>query len=132
MSGDDPAPGDRLRERAEQSRVKLWFLLEADRWLVTGIMLALVFAVFVVLSGVFAILQPQFAAYFGAVGILVSVASLFGALGGFGIGTILGIVGGSLCVAWVHPDDVEDEAELELGVRSKVTSAKTSVLTLLT
>ena len=47
MSGDDSAPDDLLRERADQSRVKLWLLLEADRRLVTGIMLALVFTVFV-------------------------------------------------------------------------------------
>ncbi|MHB9288540.1 DUF6114 domain-containing protein [Halobacteriales archaeon Cl-PHB] len=91
----------------------------------------LVFAVVVVLCGVFAVLQPQFSSFFGAAGMVVSVASMFGALGGFGIGTILGIVGGSLCVAWVHPDEVEDEEELALDVSSKVTTAKASVLTLL-
>ena len=37
------APDDRLRERAEQSRAKLWLLLDADRRLVTGAMLAVVF-----------------------------------------------------------------------------------------
>jgi hypothetical protein len=41
MSGD--APSDVLRERAGQSRAKLWLLLEADRWLVTGLLLAVVF-----------------------------------------------------------------------------------------
>jgi len=43
MSGSDDAPSDLLRERAGQSRLKLWFLLEADRWLVTVILLAIVF-----------------------------------------------------------------------------------------
>jgi hypothetical protein len=43
MPGDGDAPSDRLRERADESRTKLWFLLEADRWLVTGLLLILVF-----------------------------------------------------------------------------------------
>ncbi|MFB6139732.1 MAG: hypothetical protein ABEJ26_04780 [Halosimplex sp.] len=42
---DDDAPDDLLRERADESRLKLWVLLEADRWLVSGILLALVFLV---------------------------------------------------------------------------------------
>jgi hypothetical protein len=40
----DDVPGDRLRERARQSRLKLWLFLEADRWLVTGLLVALTFA----------------------------------------------------------------------------------------
>jgi hypothetical protein len=36
-------PGDTLRARADDSRTKLWFLLEADRRLVAGALLALVF-----------------------------------------------------------------------------------------
>ncbi|MFB6217958.1 MAG: hypothetical protein ABEH77_02080, partial [Halobacteriaceae archaeon] len=43
MSGTGDAPGDRLRERVGGSRLKLWLLLEADRWLVTGALLAVVF-----------------------------------------------------------------------------------------
>jgi hypothetical protein len=35
--------GDLLRERAGQRRRKLWFLVEADRWLVTASLLAIVF-----------------------------------------------------------------------------------------
>jgi hypothetical protein len=45
MSGDGEAPGDRLRERAGQSRAKLWLLLEADRWLVVAALVAGVLAV---------------------------------------------------------------------------------------
>ena len=41
----DETPSDRLRERVPGSRAKLWLLLEADRWLVTGLLLAVVFAV---------------------------------------------------------------------------------------
>ena len=46
MSDSGDAPDDLLRERADQSRWKLWLLLEADRWLVTGVLLAVVFAAF--------------------------------------------------------------------------------------
>jgi hypothetical protein len=46
MPGAGDAPSDLLRERAEQSKTKLWFLLEADRWLVTGLLLAVVFVTF--------------------------------------------------------------------------------------
>jgi hypothetical protein len=45
MPGAGDAPSDLLRERADQSRTKLWFLLEADRWLVTSLLLAGVFLV---------------------------------------------------------------------------------------
>ena len=43
MSGTGDAPDDLLRERAGQSRLKLWFLIGADRWLVTAILVAVVF-----------------------------------------------------------------------------------------
>jgi len=43
MSGTGDTPGDLLRERADQSRLKLWLLFEADRWLVTGALLTIVF-----------------------------------------------------------------------------------------
>ncbi len=46
-AADDETPGDRLRDRAAGSRLKLWLLLEADRWLVTALLLALVFGVLV-------------------------------------------------------------------------------------
>jgi len=46
MSDSGDAPDDLLRERADQSRWKLWLLLEADRWLVTAVLLAVVFASF--------------------------------------------------------------------------------------
>jgi hypothetical protein len=45
MSRDGGGPGDRFRERAEPNRWKLWFLMNADRGLVTGLLVVLVFAV---------------------------------------------------------------------------------------
>ncbi|MFC7045570.1 DUF6114 domain-containing protein [Halobacteriaceae archaeon GCM10025711] len=62
----------------------------------------LFFAVFILLSGVFALVRPDLSSFFGAAGILLSIASILGALGGFVVGTLLGIVGGSLCVSWQH------------------------------
>ncbi len=47
MSDTGDAPSDRLRERAAQSRVKLWFLLEANRWIVAGVLLGIVFGTLV-------------------------------------------------------------------------------------
>jgi hypothetical protein len=43
MPDSDDAPSDLLRERAVQNRVRLWFVLGADRRLVTGLLLAVVF-----------------------------------------------------------------------------------------
>ncbi len=67
----------------------------------------LVFAIFVVLSGIFALLKPEFAEFFGAAGILLSIASIFGALGGFGVGMMFGTIGGALCVAWERPGEAD-------------------------
>ena len=71
--------------------------------------IGLVFAAFVILCGIFTIVQPELATFFAAAGILLSIASIFGALGGFGVGTFLGIVGGSLVIAWEHPDERSDD-----------------------
>jgi hypothetical protein len=48
----DDTPSDTLRERAGDSRVKLWLLLDADRRLVAGIPLLLVVLALVVLGAV--------------------------------------------------------------------------------
>lgn len=71
-----------------------------------------VFAVPVSLAGMLSIVRPQYATYFGIGGILFAIVSLVGALGGFGLGTLLGMLGGSLCIAWV-PDDETDGPSAE-------------------
>ena len=43
MSTPEDPPADRLRERADQHRLPLWLLLEADRVTVTGVLAGLVF-----------------------------------------------------------------------------------------
>ncbi|MDF9744632.1 DUF6114 domain-containing protein [Natrinema salsiterrestre] len=70
-------------------------------------------AFLVSLSGILSLRRPERADYFGAVGILFAVASIFGALGGFGLGTVLGMVGGSLCLAWVPADGAADDPSPE-------------------
>lgn len=53
-----------------------------------------------VLVGLAAHRQPAFTRELGAVAIVLSLASVFGAVGGLVVGLLLGVVGGSLCVAW--------------------------------
>ncbi|EFW94131.1 hypothetical protein ZOD2009_03270 [Haladaptatus paucihalophilus DX253] len=43
-------PGDTMRERVDESRLKLWILMEANRWLVAAVILLAVFAALVVLG----------------------------------------------------------------------------------
>ncbi|HZO73797.1 MAG TPA: DUF6114 domain-containing protein [Ktedonobacteraceae bacterium] len=52
------------------------------------------------LMGVLQLLVPSYALMTGAIGIVLSIVSLLVALGGIGIGMLLGIIGGSLSVAW--------------------------------
>lgn len=52
------------------------------------------------LLGILAYIMPKLSTLFGIFMIFASVLSIMGALGGFVIGTILGIIGGSLCIAW--------------------------------
>jgi hypothetical protein len=49
----DDAPSDTLRRRAAGSRLRLWFLLDADRRLVTGLLVVVVFAA-ILLAGLVA------------------------------------------------------------------------------
>jgi hypothetical protein len=53
-----------------------------------------------VVVGVAASLLPSFTTELGVVAIVLSLLSVFGALGGLLVGLLLGVVGGSLCVAW--------------------------------
>lgn len=54
--------------------------------------------------GVFTYIYPQFSTVFGVITIFLSVLSVMGALGGFIIGTILGIIGGALAIAWENEE----------------------------
>lgn len=47
-NGDQPS--DTMRGRIDESRTKLWVLLEADRWVITGILVSVVFVILVILG----------------------------------------------------------------------------------
>ncbi len=69
--------------------------------------LGIVFAAMVVACGVFALVKPQLSTLIGVTGTTMSILSLIGAFGGLVIGMLVGIVGGSLCVAWQEPGSEE-------------------------
>ncbi|WP_209300531.1 DUF6114 domain-containing protein [Lentibacillus salicampi] len=59
-----------------------------------------IFGGLMLIIGIFSYIYPQFSTVFGVVAIFLSVLSVMGALGGFVIGTLFGIIGGSLLIAW--------------------------------
>ncbi|RZH67148.1 DUF6114 domain-containing protein [Natrinema altunense] len=77
------------------------------------------FGVFVFLSGLYALSRPARAHGAGVVGIILSIFSLFGSLGGLLVGMLLGIIGGNLCIAWKPSGDAVDEAVSEPSVIDK-------------
>lgn len=59
--------------------------------------------------GVLVLVQPQFRVFYGVITLAISVYSLLGVnLGGFGIGMVLGVVGGILAVSWLPRDRRSD------------------------
>ncbi|WP_246986500.1 DUF6114 domain-containing protein [Halorientalis marina] len=72
---------------------------------------ALLFAVLLMLCGLSALTFPRVSSVVGLAGMLVSVLSVFGALGGYLVGSFLGGVGGLLAFAWRPPTVAEIEAE---------------------
>ena len=68
-----------------------------------GIMgaLGLIFGAIVIISAFMLNKKPQEHSTWGAVIVIFSVLSIFGsAMGGFGIGLILGLIGGILAITW--------------------------------
>jgi hypothetical protein len=94
------------------AELALTFALVPSMFMFAG----LVFAIFVILCGVFALLRPDFAEFFGAAAILLSIASIVGALGGFGIGMMFGVLGGAMCVAWEDPRETESTSDEQAAV----------------
>lgn len=64
------------------------------------VFIGFLFAGLILILGILAYIYPQFSTVFGVVTIFLSVLSIMGALGGFIIGTVLGIIGGSFLIAW--------------------------------
>lgn len=68
-------------------------------------LIGLFFSFFVFLAGVAAMTQPQLSTLAGMIGIVMSILSIVGGtLGGMFVGTFLGMVGGSLCIAWIEEE----------------------------
>jgi hypothetical protein len=72
--------------------------------------IGIAFAAMVIACGVFALVKPELSTLIGVTGIAMSILSLIGAFGGLVFGMLVGIVGGSLCVAWQDPNRDEDAA----------------------
>ncbi len=63
--------------------------------------LGLIFGAIVIISAVMLNHKPEQHSTWGAIIVLFSVLSIFGsAMGGFGIGLVLGLIGGILAITW--------------------------------
>lgn len=72
---------------------------------------ALLFGALVLLCGLTVLTIPRLSTVFGLLGVLLSVVAIFGALGGFLIGSLLGGLGGVLSFAWRAPTGETDGGE---------------------
>lgn len=61
---------------------------------------ALIFGGSFVVCGLLAFALPSLSSVLGGLGIVIATVSLFGALGGFVVGSVLGGLGGILAFAW--------------------------------
>ncbi|MBX6396218.1 MAG: hypothetical protein IRY98_11080 [Alicyclobacillaceae bacterium] len=60
----------------------------------------LLFGTLVLACGVLGWFMPRYVRLLGALAMIISIVSVIGALGGMILGTLLGIIGGALCIAW--------------------------------
>ncbi|MFS0863205.1 DUF6114 domain-containing protein [Fredinandcohnia sp. 179-A 10B2 NHS] len=77
----------------------------------------LLFGGILILLSIMVYIYPNASTILGAFIIFVSVLSVMGALGGMFVGTILGIIGGSLCIAWQNVP-VQNETKKELPIET--------------
>lgn len=75
------------------------------------------------LLGVLAYIMPKLSTLLGILAIFSSVLSIFGALGGFLIGTILGIIGGSISISW-KPTFASQAIKQDQTVEKEIASGK--------
>jgi hypothetical protein len=64
----------------------------------------LVFGAIVIISAYMLNSKPREHTTWGTLIVIFSVISIFGSAGGFGVGLILGIIGGVLAISWKPPD----------------------------
>lgn len=60
----------------------------------------LLFGGMIILLSILAYIYPNASTIFGVFIIFLSVLSIMGALGGFLLGTLIGIFGGAFCIGW--------------------------------
>lgn len=66
----------------------------------TVAIVGLIFGGMIIIIGLLSFIFAQFSKVFGIMTMFLSILSVIGALGGFLVGTIIGIIGGALCIAW--------------------------------
>lgn len=88
--------------------------------------IGLVISSFVFLTGVFALMEPEYSTIIGYIGIPLSFISLMGTLGGLLIGMILAIIGSCLCIAW-KSDEVEENTPFDWGSESDSNTEESGV-----
>ncbi|QSW99868.1 DUF6114 domain-containing protein [Haloterrigena alkaliphila] len=71
------------------------------------------FGVLVFLTGIYALYKPTLSDEIGVIGVVLSIFSLFGSLGGLFVGMLLGILGGNLCLAWQPDAEAVDDTVTE-------------------
>lgn len=75
------------------------------------VFIGFLFSGLLLFAGIFSYIYPQFSTILGVITIFISVLSIMGALGGFVIGSIIGIIGGALCVAWEKKEIAVDHVD---------------------
>ncbi|WP_230128531.1 DUF6114 domain-containing protein [Bacillus sp. CECT 9360] len=80
-------------------------------------MIGLLFGGLIMLTGMLAMFFPNSSRMLGIMTIFFSILSVIGALGGFLFGTIFGIIGGSLLIAWRPAEVKEPQRKLEMSER---------------
>jgi MFS family permease len=80
--------------------------------------IGLLFGGLIILTGLLAMFFPNSSKILGIMTIFFSILSVIGALGGFLVGTVMGIIGGSLLIAWRPAEIIEPKhSRLEMTER---------------
>jgi MFS family permease len=87
--------------------------------------IGLLFGGLITLIGILALFFPNSSKLLGIFTIFLSVLSVIGALGGFLFGTLFGIIGGSLMIAWRLAPTAESVPEKQPSAKISKTTAHT-------
>jgi hypothetical protein len=73
--------------------------------------IGLIFGGVIILLGLLGFFFPQYSTMLGIFTIFFSILSIIGALGGFLFGTIFGLIGGSISIAWrtITPESTDEK-----------------------